>query len=295
MTRQQRHGLLIGLAFVSPWVIGFLVLMLFPLCASLYWSFCDYDVLSSPVWVGTLNYRDMVTDDVFWRSLWNTLAYAAFALPLGLVVSLMIAVLLHQKIMARPMFRTIFYLPSIVPQVAVAMIWLWLFNGKLGLINQGLMAIGIQGPNWLSDAAWTKPTLVFMSLWQVGGSVVIYLAALQDVPAHLYEAADLDGAGPWGKLWNVTVPMISPVIYFNIVMGIIGSLQVFAGPYIIFGADGGPGQSALFYAVYLFQNAFRYLNMGYACAMAWVLFVMIVVLTWLATKLTRRHVHYAGA
>ncbi len=293
MTRGERNNLRTGLAFISPWIIGFLAFSLYPLVASVYFSFCDYDVLQSPVWIGTLNYRDMVTDSVFWKSLVNTLYYAALSLPLGMVVSLLVAVLLNQPIKGRSIFRTIFFLPSLVPIVASAILWWWLLNGSYGLINHALSWFGIEGPQWLADEKWTKPSLVLMSLWGIGNTVVIYLAALQDVPRTLYESAEIDGATAWAKLWNITIPSISPVIYFNLIMGIIGSLQVFAQPYIMLGG-GGPNRSALFYAVYLFQNAFEYRQMGYACAMAWVLFILIMALTLLATRLSRRYVHYAG-
>lgn len=315
MTRGEWRNLGLGLLFISPWIAGFLIFVLYPVGASIYYSFCDYDVLQKPVWIGTLNYRDMVTDKVFWKALWNTLYYAAFSLPLGLILSLLIAVLLNQSVVGRSTFRTIFFLPSLVPVVASAMIWLWILNGEYGLLNyaleHGWAALGtlvrrlsrlwggqvawpqFRGPNWLSDQNWTKPSIILMSLWGVGGSMVIYLAALQDVPRDLYESAEIDGASAWTKFRHITIPLISPVIYFNLIMGIIGALQVFAQPYIMFGG-GGTNRSALFYAVYLYQNAFDYNQMGYACAMAWVLFLIILALTWLATKTTRRHIYYAG-
>lgn len=293
MTKGETKTLFMGLAFISPWIIGFLAFTLYPVAASVYYSFCDYDVLSRPVWIGTLNYQDMVTDSVFWKSLGNTLYFAAVSLPLCLVVALLIAVLLNNDVKGRPAFRTFFFLPSLVPQVAIAMIWLWIFNGKFGLLNYALDFFGIEGPNWLADEKWTKPSIILTSVWGVGGTVVIYLAALQDVSRELYESADIDGASAWIKLRHITIPMISPVIYFNLIMGIIGALQVFAGPYIMFGG-GGPNRSALFYAVYLYENAFSYNQMGYACAMAWVLFIIILFLTWVATKSTRKHIYYAG-
>ena len=293
MTRREWRNLGLGLAFISPWIIGFLVFTAYPVGASIYYSFCDYDVFSKPVWVGLLNYHDMFTDAVFWKSLMNTIYYAAFSLPLGLVISLLVAVMLNQSIKARSVFRTIYFLPSLIPVVASAMIWLWILNGKYGLLNHFLALIHVKGPDWLADEHWTKPSLILMALWGIGGSMVIYLAALQDVPRELYESADIDGATPWHKFVHITVPLISPVIYFNLIMGIIGSLQVFAQPFIMFGG-GGPNRSALFYAVYLYQNAFDYYEMGYACAMAWVLFVIILFLTWAATKSTRRHIYYAG-
>ena len=293
MTAGERHNLRTGLAFISPWIAGFLIFQVYPLVASVYFSFCDYDVLQSPVWIGALNYRDMLTDDVFWKSLYNTLYFAAFSLPLGLVSSVALAILLNQSVRARPVFRTIYFLPSLVPMVAGAVLWWWILNSKFGLLNQALALFGIEGPSWLGDEQWTKPSLVLMSLWGVGNAVVIYLAALQDVPRALYEAAEIDGASFWQKTRYITLPMISPVLYFNLVMGLIGSLQVFAQPYIMLGG-GGPNRSALFYAVYLFQNAFEYRQMGYACAMAWILFLLILLLTWLATASTRKKVFYVG-
>jgi len=293
MTRGERRNLWLGLTFISPWIIGFLVFTVFPVGASIYYSFCDYDVLSKPVWVGTLNYRDMVTDSVFWKSLRNTFYYAAFSLPLGMVVSLLIAVLLNQQVKARSLFRAIFFLPSLIPVVASSMIWLWILNGNFGILNHALEWLHIKGPQWLANPRWTKPSLILMALWGCGGGVVIYLAALQDVPRSLYESADIDGANAWVKFRYITVPLISPVLYFNLIMGIIGSLQVFANAYIMLGG-GGPNRSALFYAVYLYQNAFDYGQMGYASAMAWVLFIIILVLTWVATRSTRKLIFYAG-
>ena len=293
MTKGERNNLFTGLMFISPWILGFLVFTLYPVGASLYYSFCDYDILTEPLWVGTINYQEIFTDEIFWKSLFNTLYFAAIAIPLGLVFSLLIAVLLNQAVKYKALFRTLFYLPSLVPMVAGAMIWLWIYNGKYGLLNYALKLIGIEGPLWLTDAAWTKPALIFMGIWGVGNTMVIYLASLQDVPVHLYESAEIDGAGFWIKLWHITIPILSPVIYFNMAMGIIGALQIFAGPYIMM-SGGGPDKSALFYAVYLFENAFRYNRMGYACAMAWILFIIIVILTWFATKATRKHIHYAS-
>jgi multiple sugar transport system permease protein len=293
MTRGERRNLGIGLAFISPWIIGFLVFTVFPVCASIFYSFCDYDVLTKPVWVGSLNYRDMVTDTVFWKSLRNTLYYAFLSLPFCLVIALLIAVLLNQNVKGRPVFRTIFFLPSLVPVVASSMVWLWILNGNFGLLNHMLGLIHVKGPQWLADEKWTKPSLILMAIWGCGNTMVIYLAALQDVPRSLYESAEIDGANPWVKFRHITVPMISPVIYFNLIMGIIGSLQVFAQAYIMLGG-GGPNRSALFYTVYLYQNAFDYQQMGYACAMAWILFLIILGLTWLATRTTRRHIYYEG-
>jgi len=293
MTRGEKRNLWIGLAFVSPWIVGFLAFTLYPVCASIYYSFCDYDVLSKPVWIGTMNYQDMVTDKAFWKSLYNTFYYTVFSLPLCLVVALLVAVLLNQSVKGRSTFRAIYFLPSLIPVVAASMTWLWILNGNFGVLNYLLHWFGIEGPQWLTNEAWTKPSLVLMAVWGCGNTIVIYLAALQDVPRSLYESAEIDGANPWVKFRHITVPMISPVIYFNLIIGIIGSLQAFAQAYILFGG-GGPNRSALLYTVYLYQNAFDYHQMGYACAMAWILFLAILFLTWVATRSTRRLIYYGG-
>ena len=293
MTRAGRKRLLTGLLFISPWIVGFVCFGIYPIVMALYYSFCDYDVMRDAVWIGPLNYQDMVTDDVFWKAIWNTLIYAGFSVPLGLMLALVLAVLLNQPIAGRSFFRTFFYIPSIVPLVAVAMVWMWVFNGESGLMNYFLSLIGVTGPQWLADAAWTKPTLILSSVWQVGGAMVLFLAGLQDVPRSLYESAEIDGAGPGRQFWNITVPMVSPVLYFNLIIGIIGSLQEFVKPFVML-PNGGENRSALLLAVYIYQNAFEFNNMGYACAMAVVMFFLVLLLTWLATRAMGRHVYYAG-
>ena len=293
MTRAGRKRLLTGLLFISPWIVGFVCFGIYPIVMALYYSFCDYDVMRDAVWIGPLNYQDMVTDDVFWKAIWNTLIYAGFSVPLGLMLALVLAVLLNQPIAGRSFFRTFFYIPSIVPLVAVAMVWMWVFNGESGLMNYFLSLIGVTGPQWLADAAWTKPTLILSSVWQVGGAMVLFLAGLQDVPRSLYESAEIDGAGPGRQFWNITIPMVSPVLYFNLIIGIIGSLQEFVKPFVML-PDGGENRSALLLAVYIYQNAFEFNNMGYACAMAVVMFFLVLLLTWLATRAMGRHVYYAG-
>lgn len=299
MTSGEKLNLRRGLAFCALWFVGLGVFTVYPVVASLFYSFCDYSVLQSPVWCGAENYRRMLADSVFWLSLRNTLFYAGLAVPLGLIVALSLALLLNTGVRGMPVFRTIFYLPTIIPVVAGAMLWLWIFNGQYGVLNWALRPVlallGVAPPAWLGDPRWSKPALVLMSLWGTGNSMIIYLAGLQDVPAELYESAEIDGAGWWRRLWHITVPLISPVIYFNLIMGIIGALQVFTTVFVMTGgADGNPARSTLFYALYLFSTAFYDLRMGYASAMAWVLFLIIVGLTGLATKLMERRVHYAG-
>ena len=299
MTAGERRGLRYGLGFCGLWIVGLGVFTVYPVLASLYYSFCDYSVLQRAVWTGAENYRRMAGDSLFWLSLRNTFVYAALSLPLGMAVSLSLALLLNTGVRGMPLFRTIFYLPSIVPVVAGSMLWLWIFNGQYGVLNWALGPlcrwVGAQPPGWLADPAWAKPALALMSVWGVGNSMIIYLAGLQNVPHELYESAELDGANWWRRLWHVTLPMISPVIYFNLVMGIIGTLQTFTTVFVMTGgAAGSPARSTLFYALYLFSCAFHDLRMGYASAMAWVLFLLIVALTLLATRIASRRVYYAG-
>jgi multiple sugar transport system permease protein len=290
----DRKRLWTGLAFISPWIVGFAVFTLYPVAASLYYSFCDYDVLTRPVWVGLLNYRDMATDSVFWQSLSNTLVFSAISLPLGLTFALSLALLLNRPVAGRSVFRAIYYLPSLVPAIAGATVWLWILNTRNGLLNQALLSLGVNHPpGWLDDPTWTKPGLALMAVWGCGNTVVIFLAALQGVPRALLEAATIDGASPLRRLWHVVIPAISPVIYFNLIIGVIGALQTFATAYVMF-TNGGPGRSVLFFAVYLYENAFEGRQMGYACSMAWVLFILTLGLTWLASRSSRGFVHYSG-
>lgn len=290
----RRRELWAGLAFVSPWVVGLGVFLIYPIVASLYYSFCDYSVLDRARPIGLANYTDLAKDSLFWKSLFNTLFYAALAVPLGLGLALALALLLNSGVRGLTVYRTIFFLPALMPMVALAVLWLWIFNGEYGVLNVALARLGIHAPPWLTDPAWSKPALVLLSMWGVGQAMVIFLAGLQDVPEHLYEAADLDGASWWDKIRHVTLPMISPVILFNGIMGIIGSLQFFAIPYIMT-PNGQPARSAYFYAMYLYDNAFLYLRMGYASAMAWILFILIFCLTLVSLRLAARYVHYEAA
>ena len=285
-----------GLAFLSPWIVGFCLFTAVPVALSLYFSFCDYSNTSPnrpPVWTGLDNYRRLMHDEVFWISVKNTAYYAVLALPLGLIAALSIAMLLNTKIRGLSIYRTVVFLPSLVPTVASAMLWLWLFNAKLGLINLVLHKIGFSNPpSWLDDESWAMPALVLMSVWGVGNTVIIYLAGLQDVPRELYEAADIDGATPWRKTWHVTLPSISPVIFFNLIMGIIGTLQVFTQAFIM--TSGGPNRATKFYTMYLYEKAFTTLDMGYASAMAWIQLLVILALTGFATWTSKKWVHYGG-
>jgi multiple sugar transport system permease protein len=291
--RAETRETMKGWAFISPWVIGFCLFTLIPVGLSLYYSFCDYSLLQPPLFRGTENYQRLSQDKVFWKVLRNTAHYAVMALPLGLIMSLIAALLLNVRTRGQSVYRTIIFLPSLVPAVASAMLWLWLFNAKLGLINFALRTLGASDPpGWLSDEDWAMPALVLMSLWSIGNTVVIYLAGLQDVPRELYEAAELDGAGTVRRAWHVTLPGISPVIFFNLIMAIIGTLQVFGAPYIM--TSGGPARATYFYTMYLYDNAFNYLQMGYASAMAWIQLLIVVTLAAIAFWSSKRWVHHPG-
>jgi multiple sugar transport system permease protein len=296
LTRGETRNLFKGLAFVSPWLVGFTVFMLLPIVLSLYYSLSDYNLLQPPVFIGGENYRALLHDSVFWRSLRVTLLYALISVPMALFVSLGVAMLLNVRLRAQPIFRTLIFLPSLVPTIASAILWKWMYNQRLGLINRALEPIlnwfHLSGPPWLDQSNWVVPSLAIMSVWSAGNTVIIYLAGLQDVPRELYEAAELDGAGPIGRLWNVTIPMISPVIFFNLIMAIIGILQVFDTPFMM--TKGGPNRASYFFTYYLYDNAFTYLKMGYASAMAWIQLLLVLLLTGIAFLSSRKWVYYQG-
>jgi len=288
-----RRNQLMGVLFALPWILGLLVFLLYPLLSSFFYSFTSFSVLRPPIWIGLDNYQELAQDEVFHLSLKNTVLFSAASVPLATVAAIALAMLLNTKVKGMALYRTLFYIPSLVPMVALGVLWLWVFNGQYGLLNEGLKGAGVPGPPWLTDPAWSKWTLVIISIWGTGNAMVIYLAGLQDVPMSLYEAADLDGARLWRKTLHVTLPMISPVILFNVIMGIIGSLQTFALPYVMF-PGGQPARSTYFFSMYLYDNAFLYQRMGYASAMGWVMFAITLGLTLLALKVSARHVHYEG-
>jgi multiple sugar transport system permease protein len=292
-TVRAGHNLRNGLLFASPWLIGFAVFIAYPIVASLYYSFCSYDAIRPPHWVGIQNYQRLfVEDDLFWTSLKNTLYMVVFGLPLGLAGSLGIALLLNQKLRGMAFYRTLYYLPSITPVIATSILWMWILNPEMGLINLALGKVGVHGPGWLNDPAWAKPALILMGLWGAGGGMVIYLAGLQDVPEALYEAASLDGASRIQQFRYVTLPMLSPVILFNLIMGLIGTFQYFTQAYVM--TNGGPRDSTTFYALHLFNRAFMDFKMGYASAMAWILFLLALICTLIVFRTSARWVYYAG-
>ncbi len=281
-----------GLALISPWLLGFLIFTAGPMLASLYLSFCKYD-LHTLSFVGAKNYDVLLHEQRFWKSLSNTALYVLFSVPLGLTGSLLIAVLLNQKVKAIPIFRTLFYLPSLVPAVASSLVWAWVFHPDAGILNFALSKIGIQGPKWLQDPKTALTSLIIMSLWGIGGGrMLIFLAGLQGISDELYEAAQLDGAKGWACFRHITLPMLSPTIFFNLILGIIGSFQVFTSAYIM--TSGGPEDSTLMYVLYLYNNAFREFKLGKASAMAWILFIVLLGFTLVQFKNASKWVYYEG-
>ncbi|MBX6772737.1 MAG: sugar ABC transporter permease [Chloroflexi bacterium] len=290
--RDRTQEVLAGYLFVGPAILGFLIFALGPLAASLYLGFTDYD-LGEIHFIGLRNYTTMLSEDpLFWQSLKVTFIYTIFSVPLGLAAGFLVALLLNQRVRLLSVFRTIYYLPALVGGVAASMVWLWLFSRDFGLVNFFLSLVGIRGPSWLGSPTWVMPAFIIMSLWGVGGPMLIYLAGLQGIPSELYDAAKVDGAGPFGRLWHVTIPMMTPVIFFNLVMGIIGTFQVFTQAYVM--TSGGPDNATLFYVLYLYQNGWQYFKMGYASALAWVLFLIILAFTALVFRSSPVWVYYEG-
>ena len=278
-----------GYLFISPWIIGFVVFTAGALLGSFSISLTKWNIVSPAEFIGLQNYQTMVEDRFFWQSIKVTLYYL-LNVPLNLVLGLFLALLLNQKVKGLSVFRTIFFLPSVTSGVAVSLLWMWIFNPRFGVINVLLKKIGIIGPLWLGSEAWAIPALIIMSIWGVGGGMLIYLGALQGIPTAFYEAATLDGAGAWKKFLHITVPMITPVLLLNLVMGVIVSFQVFTQAYVM--TDGGPNYATLFYVLYLYQQAFVWFNMGYAAALSWVLFLIILVFTVIILKTSSSWVYY---
>ncbi len=293
----QRAETLAGLAFISPWFIGFLIFTAGPMVASLVLSLTDYNILQPPTFVGLANYQQMFADPKLLLSLGNSIYYAVLHVPLSIIIALTLAMILNRVGKAAGFFRTAFYLPSVTPSVAVGTLFLWLLNSRVGLVNKALALIGITGPGWTTDPNWIKPGIILMTLWSVGGTVIILLAALRNVPNELYEAANIDGASGWTQFTRITVPLISGSLFFVLIVNMIGSLQVFTEVFTMyFGkqSSGAASSSALFYNIYLFRQAFEFLHMGFASAMAWLLFVIILILTVIQLRLSRRWVYYEG-
>lgn len=279
--------------WISPWVVGFLVFSLGPIIASFYLSFTEYKIAGSPKWIGLANYSEALFNDrLFWPSLGRTAYYTIATVVLGVILSLLAAMLLNQNLRGRAVFRALYYLPSLTPVVAMAILWTWLLQPQIGLVNYLLGQAGISGPGWLTSRTWAIPSLIMISLWSSigGGRMIIFLAGLQGVPKELHESAQIDGATAIHRFLHVTLPMISPVILFNLLLGIIGSFGVFTLAYVA--TEGGPNYATWFFMLHLYYNAFSYFQMGYASALAWIFFLIIFALTYLQIKLSNRWVYY---
>lgn len=300
-SKQTRRNLATGLGFISVWMIGFFAFTLYPMLASFYYSFTEHHLRQPNEWIGLANYAGLMRDGLFWRSLYNTAYMVVLGVPVSLIVSFVCALLLNLKVPGQSIYRVIYFLPSIVPVVAATMLWVWILNPISGLLNSMLADIGIRGPNWTGDPLWAKPSLIMLGLWGVGNTIVIYLAGLQDIPRHLLEASELDGASWWQRLWAVTIPLISPITLFNLIIGVIAAFQYFAQAYVLDAAAGpndttlgAPLNSTLFYSIYLYQQAFIYLKMGMASAQAWILFVIIMICTIFLIRSSERWTYYEG-
>jgi multiple sugar transport system permease protein len=292
---KDRHNLLWGLFFTSPAIIGLLWFTAYPVVVSLYYSFTSYSIFGDGRWVGLSNYRSLLDDPNFWKSLWNTVYYLSFAIPLGIVVALALALLLNLNVRGVSIYRTFFFLPSIVPGIAAAIVFAYVLNPQFGILNNLLRMVGINGPGWLASPRWAMPALILLGLWGSGNLMLILLAGLQDVPQDLYDAATVDGAGQWARFRHVTIPFLSPHLFFALITGLIAGFQYFAQPYAVSGGTGNPAGATLVYGLYIWQNVFRFFRMGYAAAMAWVMLVIIIIATTLAFRALSKRVYYGGA
>lgn len=291
MRPRERREALEGYLGISPWVIGFLLFTLGPILASLYFSLTQWNIVETPKWVGLANYVKLITDDpLFTKALQVTFSYVAMAVPLRLVVGLGLSLLLNLKIRGMDFYRTVFYLPAVLSGVAVALMWIWIMHPDMGVVNNLLSLVGIRGPKWFWDPSTALISVVIMQLWYVGGSAVIYLAGLQNIPPHLYEAAEMDGANRWARFWSITLPLLTPTLFLQLVTNLIDAFQVFTSVYII--TQGGPLRATWMYMLYLYEQAFQEFNMGYASAMAWILTIIIVVLSIIVFRTSDRWVYY---
>lgn len=282
-----------GIICVTPAVLGFLIWQLGPIVGSLFIAFTDWRIAGTPNWIGTQNFERIFTEDrIFWKSLNVTFYYAFGSVPLRLLFAFALAVLLNQQIRGLPIFRTIFYLPSIVPIIASSILWIWLFNPDFGLLNAILRPLGFPKIQWIYASDTVIPSLILMSLWDVGPMMIIFLAGLQGVPRQLYEAVEIDGGNAWHRLRHITIPLITPTILFNLILSIIGAMQTFVQPYIM--TNGGPNNNSMLYVLYLYQKAFQQSQMGYASALAWILFVIIAVLSFIVIRTSSSWVYYEG-
>jgi len=291
MSPRARREAWEGYLSVSPWVIGFLLFSLGPIVASIYFSFTEWSITRSPTWVGFHNYVRMFTkDQLFWQALKVTSYFVVLSLPLKLVCGLGLSLLLNLKVPGMNVYRTIFYIPAVISGVAVSLMWMWLLHPDTGVINTLLEMIGIKGPSWFWDPHWALPSVALMSVWSVGGSAVIYLAGLQNIPPHLYEAAEIDGASRWHRFWKITLPLLTPTLFFQLIVEMIGSFKVFTQAFVI--TQGGPLKATYFYLFYFYEEAFQNFNMGYASALALVLMAVILIVTIILNYTSSRWVYY---
>jgi multiple sugar transport system permease protein len=284
-----------GYLLLLPWLLGLLIFIVGPMIASFYLSFTDFEGMGKASWIGLANYQKaFFSDDLFWPSLARTFEYSLVVVPVGLLGALVLAILLNRGINGTNVFRTIFFMPSLTPVVALALLWTWLFHPTVGPINLALGWVGIQGPGWLTERSWALPSVIIISLWATmgGNAMLIFLAGLQGVPESLMDAAEIDGAGRWGKFWNITLPMISPTLFFNLILGVIGALKVFTVAFVA--TNGGPSYATWFIALHIYQQAFNYFRMGYGSALAWIFVVILLIFTYFQLNLSRRWVFYAG-
>lgn len=292
-SKLERRNVMLGLVFISPWLIGFLIFTVYPLISSLYYSLTRYDLIRPPVFIGLQNYREIfLNDELFWKVVYNTIFYVGLSVPLGVAVAFLMGALLNTDTKGRSGFRAIFFFPAIIPAFVTAMVWQFLLNVQYGAINGTLKAVGLPIIPFIANPAFAKPTLILIYLWAQGNAIVIFLATLQDVPRTLYEAATVDGANAWHKFWNVTIPMCTPVILFNLVVAFIYGFQNFTLPWLL--TRGGPNFATEFYSLFLYRNAFEYLRMGKAAALAWILFIVIVGFTIILFRTSRGWVYYGG-
>jgi multiple sugar transport system permease protein len=275
-----------------PWLLGTILFVCYPIISSLYYSFTEYDIIHPPKWIGFQNYIKMFHDELFWRGVKATFIFTIFSVPLQLTLALMLALLVNQKIPFRGLFRTLLYFPSMISGVALSLVWLWVFNSQTGLFNYVLGLIGVHGPSWLQDEKWALTAMIIMTLWGAGAGMIIFLAGLQSVPRIMYEAGQIDGVSRWQSFQKITLPMISPIILFQLIMGVIESFQVFTQAFVM--TKGGPHYATQFYVFYLWQNGFQFYKMGYASAMAWLLLIVVMILTYIIMKVSKKYVHYEG-
>ncbi|MBM7568210.1 carbohydrate ABC transporter permease [Paenibacillus sacheonensis] len=288
--RRQKYGWL----FILPWLLGILIFYFYPLMSSFYYSFTEFNGFHVSRFVGFDNYAELIRDELFWISVKNTFVYAALAVPIGLVLGIFLSVMLNMKIKAQGIYRVIFFIPTLFPIVATGVLWQWLLNSQFGLVNYVLYELHLPQPSWFGDELWSKPSIVFIAQWCVGSDILVFLAGLQDIPNDYYEAATIDGSGPFRKFRYITLPLMSPVILYSVIMAMIGALQQFVLPFIVSNGTGGPANSTLFYNMLLYKNAFALFKMGQANAMAWMMFAAVMALTIFLNWTSKRWVHYMG-